>query len=178
MRTLVIYSSQTGFTERYAEWIAARLNADVLTVKEAKKKKQEFFDQYDAYIYGGWIMAGTVVDSKWFLQKASDWKNKKLAIYCVGGSPAGNPDLEDCLSRLLTEEQSNYIMVFYCQGGIDYSKMKASSRFVMKTLASSLSKKKDATQKDRDMAEMISHSYDSSDEKFIEPIVQYMEACE
>ena len=106
-------------------------------------------------------------------------KLKEIAyLICRGGSPAGDPDVEDCLSRLLTDEQRNYIKVFYCQGGIDYSKMKASSRFVMKTLASSLSKKKDATQKDRDMAEMISHSYDSSDEKYIEPIVQYIEACE
>ena len=29
--------------------------------------------------------------------------------------------------------------------------------------------------KEKDMAEMISHSYDISDEKYIDPIVQYVE---
>ena len=43
MNTLVIYSSQTGFTERYAKWIAETLDADVLSIKEAKKKQDTFF---------------------------------------------------------------------------------------------------------------------------------------
>ena len=38
MKTLVIYTSQTGFTKKYAEWISTRLNADMLTIQEAKKK--------------------------------------------------------------------------------------------------------------------------------------------
>ena len=35
--------------------------------------------------------------------------------------------------------------------------------------------KKDATQQEKDMGEMISHSYDISDRKFIEPIVEYIQ---
>ena len=31
MKTLVIYSSQTGFTERYAGWIAEEVTADRIT---------------------------------------------------------------------------------------------------------------------------------------------------
>lgn len=45
----------------------------------------------------------------------------------------------------------------------------------MKALVSSLSKKKDATPKEKDMAERLSHSYDIFDEKYIAPIVQYIE---
>ena len=44
----------------------------------------------------------------------------------------------------------------------------------MKSFASILKKKKDASQKEKDMAEIISHSYDISDEKYIEPIVKYL----
>lgn len=45
------------------------------------------------------------------------------------------------------------------------------SRFAMKMLAKSLTSKKDATEKDKDMAQMISNSYDISDKKYIEPIL-------
>ena len=38
MKTLVIYSSRTGFTKRYAEWIAERTQGDLLELKDAKKK--------------------------------------------------------------------------------------------------------------------------------------------
>lgn len=137
--------------------------------------KMDFFDKYDAIVYGGWIMASKVVNSDWFLQKASDWKNKKLAIFCVGASPEANPDVEDCLRKILTDEQRTYMKAFYCQGGVDYTKMKAPSKLAMKALAMAISKKKDATEKERDMAEMISHSYDLSDEKYIEPILRYLE---
>ena len=175
MKTLVIYTSQTGFTKKYADWISARLNADVLTVREAKKKKREFYNQYSAILYGGWAMAGGVVGTKWFLKEASEWKDKKLAVFCVGGSPEANPDVEVSLSKLLTEEQKTYIRAFYCQGGLDYSRMKMPSKLAMRALVSALSKKKDASQKEKDMAEMLSHSYDISDEKYIDPIVQYIE---
>ena len=176
MKKLVVYTSQTGFTKKYAEWISARLNADVLTIQEAKNMKMDFYDEYDAIIYGGWTMAGSVVGSKWFLKNASDWKDKRLVLFCVGASPEANPDVEVSLSKMLTDEQRTYIKVFYCQGGLDYSRMKTPSKLAMKLLASTLSKKKDADQKEKDMAEMISHSYDISDEKYIVPIVQYVES--
>ncbi|MCQ2535130.1 MAG: flavodoxin domain-containing protein [Clostridia bacterium] len=175
MKTLVVYASQTGFTKKYAEWISTRLNADVLTIQEAKKKKMDFYDKYGAIIYGGWGLAGSVVGSKWFLEKATAWKDKKLTIFCVGASPEENPDVEVSLNKLLTDEQRTYIKGFYCQGGIDYSRMNMPSKLAMKALVSALSKKKDASQKEKDMAEMISHSYDISDEKYIDPIVQYIE---
>ena len=38
MKTVVIYNSQTGFTKRYANWIAEESNADCFELNEAKKK--------------------------------------------------------------------------------------------------------------------------------------------
>ena len=45
---------------------------------------------------------------------------------------------------------------------------------MMKAFCSMLKKQKDASEKDRAMAEYLSHSYDISDRKFIEPIVEYI----
>ena len=38
MKTLIIYNSQTGFTARYAQWMAEATGADRVELKEAKKK--------------------------------------------------------------------------------------------------------------------------------------------
>ena len=76
--------------------------------------------------------------------------------------------------RNLTDEQRGYIRAFYCQGGLDYEKMNKPSKMAMKMLITILNKKKDPTEKDKAMVEMISHSYDISDEKYIEPIVEYV----
>lgn len=77
MKTLVIYTSQTGFTKRYAEWISEELDADIYDLKDVKKKTNDFFETYEAIIYAGWCMAGMVVKVKWFFEKAAYWKNNK-----------------------------------------------------------------------------------------------------
>ena len=48
MKTLVIYTSQTGFTKRYAEWISEEINADIYDLKDVKKKTNDFFETYEA----------------------------------------------------------------------------------------------------------------------------------
>ena len=172
MKTLVIYTSQTGFTKRYAQWLADEMKADIYDLKDAKKKEASFYDAYDAIVYAGWIMAGKVVKTNWFLGKANGWRGKRLAIMAVGGSPNDNPDVEVTLKNLIPDYQSQFIKAFYCQGGFDYDKMNGPSKLAMKMFASALKKNKD--EKSRQVAEYISKSYDISDVKFIEPIVSYL----
>ena len=174
MSKLVVYTSQTGFTKRYAQWLGDKTGAQLITYEEAKKKKDDFFDEYDTIVYGGWSMAGQVVNSKWFLEKAENWKSKKLAMFCVGASPKDNPEVDQALEKMTTEEQKKFIKVFYCQGGLNYSKMKLPSRLAMKAFTSMLKKKKDATESEKEMAKYLSDSYDISDEKYIEPILEYI----
>ena len=76
------------------------------------------------------------------------------------------------MAAMLTDEQKEYIKVFYCQGGINYDKMKLPSKLMMKMYSSVLKKSKD--EKQREQGEFVSHSYDVSDIKFIEPIIAYL----
>lgn len=117
MKTIIIYSSQTGFTKQYATWLAEDLGAELLTIVQAKKKSEEYFADADAIIYGGWAM-----------------------------------------------------------GGRAYDRMKFPYKQLMKAFSSMMRKKKDATQDEKDMAEMISKSYDIADKKYIQPVVDYIKA--
>ena len=174
MKTLIIYTSQTGFTKKYAEWLAQKTGGDMLELKEAQKKDDAFFAGYEAIVYGGWVMAASVVKVKWFLNKAASWKDKKLAVFCVGGSPNDNPDIEGMLKNMMTDEQREYIKAFYCQGGFNYERMNAPSRLAMKMFVSALKKKKDPTEEEKIMTQMVATSYDISDEKYLEPVIDYL----
>lgn len=173
MKTLVIYTSQTGFTKRYAKWIAEALGADLSTIEDARKKSITQLKEYDALIYGGWAVAGKISKSEWFLKLAENLKDKRLALFCVGATPAGAPEIDEAMSKVLTLEQADYIKVFYCPGGIDYDKMNLPSKLAMKALASILRKSKE--DKKQEQARIISSSYDISDKKYIQPIVEYFE---
>ena len=57
MKTIVIYNSQTGFTRRYAQWIAEKSNAECIEFKDAKNTD---FASYDTIVFGGWAVAGSI----------------------------------------------------------------------------------------------------------------------
>ena len=172
MKTLVVYTSQTGFTKRYAQWLSDEMKADMYDLKEVQKKDDSFYSDYEAIVYAGWAMAGKVVKANWFLNKTTGWKDKKLAIICVGGCPGDAPECEAMMKGILSEEQSSYIKAFYCQGGFNYDKMNTASKLAMKMFIGSLKKKPD--EKSKTMAEMISKGYDISDMKYIQPVIEYL----
>ena len=62
MSTVVVYSSQTGFTKRYAEWLAEELGCQVVSLGDEPR-----FDAsgFDVVVLGGWLHAGGLAGKKW-----------------------------------------------------------------------------------------------------------------
>lgn len=168
MKTVVIYNSQTGFTRRYAEWIAEAAGADCFELTEAKKKSM---DEYDAIIFGGWACAGGISKLSWFKGNIDKWSGKKLIAFCVGGSPIENPEIEQALRQNFNDAQWEKVNVFYCPGGFNYEKMSAASKLMMKMFIKTLKAKKKKTEEEEVMVKMIASSYDISDKKYIDPIL-------
>ena len=57
MKIIVVYKSGTGFTKKYANWIAEALNCEAVQLKKVNLNE---LTNYDVVVYGGWIMAGMV----------------------------------------------------------------------------------------------------------------------
>ncbi|MBQ8000696.1 MAG: hypothetical protein IJ298_05685, partial [Ruminococcus sp.] len=125
MKTAIIYSSETGFTKKYALWLEEKLGSDAkaYSLKEAKKVN---FDDCDALVYGGWVCAAQINGAKWFKEKMPSWaaSGKKLALWATGGSPMESPDIPKALDVMLTEDEKKIAKVFYCPGGFNYENMK------------------------------------------------------
>lgn len=171
MKMIVIYNSQTGFTKRYAQWIAQKTNADCIEYDKAKKMN---LDRYDAIIFGGWAVAGSISKLKWFKKNILKWSDKKLVVFCVGASPIENPEIELTLPKNFTDEELKVVRWFYCPGGLDYEKMSVTSKMMMKIFVKVLNAKKDKTEADIEQIRMLSSSYDISNIKYIDPIIDYL----
>ncbi|MEY8426731.1 flavodoxin domain-containing protein [Lachnospiraceae bacterium 46-15] len=170
---IVIYNSQTGFTKRYAQWIAEATGADCLDLAVAKKTP---LATYEAIIFGGWACAGSISKLSWFKGNIDNWKDKKLIAFCVGASPIDSPEIEPFLKQNFTESELKKVSVFYCPGGLDYEKMSMPSKLMMKMFVKMLKAKKDKTEAEQEMIKMISASYDISDKKYIKPILKCLES--
>lgn len=168
-KTAVIYSSQTGFTRRYAQWIAEAAAADCFTVSEAKGRTLE---EYDTIVFGGWACAGGVSKLRWFRGNLHRWRGKKLIAFCVGASPMESPEIANALRQNFGGPEFRQVSAFYCPGGLNYEKMPVPSRLMMKLFVKTLRAKKDQTEYDREMIGMLSASYDLSDRNYMEPILE------
>lgn len=169
MKTIVIYHSQTGFTKRYAQWIAEETGADCIGLSEAKKRNMA---AYETIIFGSWACAGGISKLNWFKDNIDQWADKKLIVFCVGASPIDSPEIGPTLKQNFKESELKKISVFYCPGGFHYEKMPVPSKLMMKMFIKTLKAKKGKTEAEQEMIKIISSSYDISDKKYIEPILK------
>ena len=171
MKTAVIYCSQTGFTQRYARWIAQAAEGDCLSLAQAKGTE---LGVYQAIVFGSWACAGRISRLGWFKKRMEAWPGKRLAVFCTGASPAESPEIAPFLRRNFSEAERQRLGIFYCPGGLNYQQMPLPSRLMMKAFAGAVQSKRDKTPAEAAMAEMIGTSYDITDRRYIGPILDYL----
>ena len=170
-RTVVLYKSSTGFTKHYAEWIGERLQCEV---KENRGVSVDMLKGYDTIILGGYLATGMESGVRMIKKNFALLKDKKIAVFGCGMAIPSNEFLEKMAETNFTEEQRNHIRCFYCRGGLNLSKLRGLSRFMLTIMCKQMEKKEEKTQYDKDMAEALSHPVDFTDVEYIEPILNYI----
>lgn len=93
-----------------------------------------------------------------------------MIVFCVGASPV-TPDVEKSLAQNFNAPKLERADVFYCPGGLNYEKMSAPSRLMMRMFVKLIKAKKNKSATEEEMARVMSSSYDIADKKYIEPIL-------
>ncbi len=170
MKAIVIYTSQTGFTKKYAEWISE--SAEEVDCVELSEAGRISLDGYDAVIFGGWACGGSIRGLDRLKKYIGGWHVKKLIVFCTGASPADDDKIIPALRKNFTEAELEQVELFYCPGGICWEKMSAVSRIMMKMFLKMLKSKKDRSADEDVMIKMLSSSYDISNKSYIAPILE------
>lgn len=158
MRSIVIYQSSTGFTKRYAEWIAEELNCRSVSAKEMTK---EDIAGSDIVIFGGWIMGNGIVG----YDKIKDRGIQNLVVFAVGASP----DSEEMRKAIIETNHLGEIPFFYLPGGIQFDKQNFFVRFMLKQI---IRKKAEKSEQDNYMGQVPGTNFDISDRKYIQELVE------
>lgn len=194
-KVLIIYYSKTGFTKKYAGWIAESLSQKIScdAISYADRNKISF-DGYDIILYGGGFHAGMINGLKWFKKKfaqrsqMSKSENMRAAVFVTGAMPADAPDVEKALRQNFTQDEWETIQagspdgllgggrvygrvckVFYLQSGLCYETMGSGDKLMMAVFRTML-KKMDA---DSEMRQMVAQSFDITRREDITPIVDW-----
>lgn len=173
MRIVVVYTSTTGFTQKYAEWIAEALDSDCLALKDMTKKD---FTEYDFFIYGGSLHAVGINGLKAFKERMETLENQKWIVFAVGATPVKDEVVSQLMSANLTLEEQQNNRLFYFRGGFDYEALNLKNKLMMSLLKIKIKMKpqKDRTPDEKGMINVYDQRTDFSQKKSIDGIVAYV----
>ena len=161
MSKVVIYQSGTGFTAKYANWIAERLGCEAKVYKEVNPSE---LSDYDMVIYGGWIMAGMVSG----YDKIRELQLKNVVVFGVGITPPS----EDVATKIAEQNQIARERFFYYEGGCDLKKLGFFKKMMLNMIKKSLEKKETKTAGELRSLEALNGA-DHTSKEAIEDIVGY-----
>ncbi len=166
MKRIVIYQSSTGFTKKYAQWIAGELNCKAVGIKEINASEIAAFDQV---IFGGWIMGNMITG----IRKIQKMNPKNLITFAVGACP----DYEEVVEGIV-EQNELKSPFFYFQGGLDYDKLSLPSKLILSTVKKTVEKKTDKSRAEDYITKMIGQSFDASSSDKIKELINTVKSYE
>ena len=164
----VVYRSKSGYTEKYARWIAKAVDGDLL---KGEKTKVEDLLNYGTIIYGGGLYAVGINGLKLITKNYDQLRDKKLIVFGLGASPVRPEIYDEVKNRNLSKEQQETIEFFLLRGGFDKRKLTPVDRVLMQIMKIHLKSKKHPTPDEKGMLNAYTHPVDFTNEKNIEPII-------
>ena len=169
---LICYESQYGYSQRYAQWMAEKLDCPTLPVAEVKK---DDLRKADLVVAGGGLYAGKVGSAAFVKRHSSELEGKLAAFFTVGLAPVERQgDMEALLKKALPPQVQRNARFFFLRGGMDASRLKWVHRMMMKMLYQSLHKTppEKQTAENRAFIETYGKQVDFTDFSALEPIIQ------
>lgn len=170
MKSVVIYKSKTGFSKKYAQWIAEELSADIF---EVSKCNIESIETYDVVVYGGSLHAVGINGINFITKNFDKLKSKRIIVFATGASPARENVLNEVTNRNFTPEQQNYIKLFYLRGGFDYNKLGFVDKTLMTLLKLKIKNKKVLTPDEKGMLTAYDKPADFTKKENIKELIAY-----
>lgn len=166
MKAIVIYHSRTGFTRRYAEWIAEAAGCQAVSYEKRGEIK---LDAYDAILFGSWVHAGKIRRLDWLKRQLPGLKGRRVIVFAVGAMPMGDgQDAGKMFEQNFSEEERAQVRCFYLQGGLNYERMGTMDRMMMAMFRKMLARQPESAQ----MANQIAKSYDCASRDAIRPLLE------
>ena len=141
---VIVYTSNTGHTAAYSKILGAKIGLPVYALNEAAKKLQKGTE----IIYLGWLFANNIKGYKKAIKKY-----KISAICAVGLCDTGTAVAEVRKANSISEETPLFTM----QGGMDKTKLRGINKFMINMLTKGLSSRKERTENDERMLELLTH---------------------
>lgn len=149
MKTLIVYKSRYGSTQKYAEWLQEDLKDSDITDSEGFESKD--LNQYDWIVFGSSIYTGKFDILPLMIKNLDKVKSKKLYLFVVGSEPPKNEASKAEYEQLPSEIKESLNEYLKVPGKIDLKKMS----FIHKIMLKMVGKAKNEDKMDRNALKPI-----------------------
>ncbi|MCK5772328.1 MAG: flavodoxin domain-containing protein [Thermoplasmata archaeon] len=168
MKAIVIYSSKTGFVEKYAKWIADELSVKAVRTNDVKVKDLK---DYDTIIFGGGLYAGGINGIKLIKKNLDTLKGKNIILFATGASPGRTEEIDAVWDKNFTKKEQKNMTFFYLRGGFNYDKLNMKDKMLMKLLKKKLQNTKDLTEDEEGMLAAYDEPVDFTERENIRDLI-------
>ncbi len=159
--THIVYTSNTGYTARYAALLAEQTGLPALPLAQAMTQ----LPSGTPVIYMGWLMAGSVKD----YAKAA----KCFAVRAVCGVGLGDSGAQDAAARKACKLPAD-VPVFTLQGGMDINRLQGPYKFAIKMLTKAMAAKKNRTPGEDRMVSLLQKGGDYVNGQHLAPVLDWL----
>jgi menaquinone-dependent protoporphyrinogen IX oxidase len=169
--TVVVYRSISGFTKKYAEWIAQECKADLF---DARTISTEKLLEYSIIIFGGSLHAVGINGLNLVKESLPKLMDKKIVVFAVGASPPTEGILSKILERNFSGIDTGNLKLFYLRGGFNFGKLDLTNKILMALFRVRISFKKKKTPDEKGMLAAYSKPIDCTRRENIRELVDYI----
>lgn len=168
---LIVYKSETGFTQKYVEWLTETITCCKAVALDQISTIR--VDHYGIIVYGAGIHAGRIQGLKEFKRKAFDL-SKKIVVFATGGAPGDEAIISEIRANNFSAEELESIEFFYFQSGLNYEKMGLRDKAMMKLYSKMLELKSNKSDIEDGTSKAMSTSYDHSSRDQMKTMISYL----
>ena len=170
-KAVVIYRSKSGYTKKYAEWIAQESGAEL---RDARYIKKNELAEYDTIVFGGALYAAGINGIRIIKNNFDVLAGKKIIVFTLGATPVRESIRQQVMKSNFSPSQLETLSFFMLRGGFDFDRLTVLDRVFMILLKIKLKSKKNPTADERGMLQSYSTPVDFTNKKQIEPILDEM----
>lgn len=172
-RGLILYQSRYGATKKYADLLADITGFDCV---ETKKAGGETARDYPILLFCGGIYASGIAGLSFLRKHFDGWKDKKIAVFCVGASPYDENAL-DGIKKLNLKGGLSHIPLFYGRGAWDEERMTFWHRTLCRLLQKAVAKRDPDTCEPWMKALLCAagQTCDWTDKAYLSPLLAWLE---
>ena len=176
MKAVVLYRSKTGSVQRYAEWIAQELPADLFEAGDFVPRR---FAEYDTVIFGGGLYAGGINGIGLIKDHLAILAGKKVVVFACGASPAREGIEQELLDRNFTNDQQKKIRFFYLRGGFEFAKFGLIDKLLLTILKLKIKATKEVARSDDEKGMLAAYDrpVDFTRKENIAGLIQYVKTA-